>query len=147
MAEEEYIELTREELMKDKYYGLIRPDNARVNDKLRKEQEEEKKKKDEAEKKKRKMEEMANKKNAKLAREEAERLRKKQEAEREQSTFEEFERSIKEGEGNLNEIFSTILRNTSAYELAFPNYNMEDGWDFNLLMTILERNTSLLTLS
>ena len=147
MAEEEDIELTREELMKDKYYGLIRPDNARVNDKLRKEQEEEKKKKDEAEKKKRKMEEMANKKNAKLAREEAERLRKKQEAEREQSTFEEFERSIKEGEGNLNEIFSTILRNTSAYELAFPNYNMEDGWDFNLLMTILEKNTSLLTLS
>ena len=115
MAEEEDIELTREELMKDKYYGLIRPDNARVNDKLRKEQEDEKKKKDEAE--------------------------------REQSTFEEFERSIKEGEGNLNEIFSTILRNTSAYELAFPNYNMEDGWDFNLLMTILEKNTSLLTLS
>ena len=148
MAEEELNEVpTREELMKDKYYGLIRPDNARVNDKLRKEQEDEKKKKDEAEKKKRKLEEMANKKNARLAKEEAERLRKKQELEREQSTFEEFERSIKEGEGNLNEIFSTILRNTSAYELAFPNYNMEDGWDFNLLMTILEKNTSLLTLS
>ncbi len=148
MAEEELDEVpTREELMKDKYYGLIRPDNARVNDKLRKEQEDEKKKKDEAEKKKRKLEEMANKKNARLAKEEAERLRKKQELEREQSTFEEFERSIKEGEGNLNEIFSTILRNTSAYELAFPNYNMEDGWDFNLLMTILEKNTSLLTLS
>ena len=55
MAEEELDEVpTREELMKDKYYGLIRPDNARVNDKLRKEQEDEKKKKDEAEKKKRK---------------------------------------------------------------------------------------------
>ena len=46
MAEEELDEVpTREELMKDKYYGLIRPDNARVNDKLRKEQEDEKKKK------------------------------------------------------------------------------------------------------
>ena len=40
--------------MKDKYYGLIRPDNARVNDKLRKEQEDEKKKKEEEENKKRK---------------------------------------------------------------------------------------------
>ena len=71
--EGEVEDIPREELMKDKYYGLIRPDNARVNDKLRKEQEDEKKKKDEAEKKKRKVEEMANKKNARLAKEEAER--------------------------------------------------------------------------
>ena len=64
-----------------------------------------------------------------------------------QLNYEKFEESVKNGDGNLNEIFSTILRNTSAYELAFPNYNMKDGWDFRLLTTILERNTSLLTLS
>ena len=28
--------LTKEELMKDEYYGLILPDNKRVNDKIRK---------------------------------------------------------------------------------------------------------------
>ena len=64
-----------------------------------------------------------------------------------QLNYDKFEESVKNADGNLNEILSIILRNNSVYELAFPNYNMEDGWDFRLLTKILERNTSLLTLS
>jgi hypothetical protein len=139
--------LTKEELMKDEYYGLILPDNKRVNDKIRKKMEEEKRRKEEERKRKQKIDDATNQKNLKQKKEEEERERLRLEMESAQLNYERFEESVKNGEGNLNEIFRTILNNTSSYELAFPNYNMEDGWDFRLLMTILERNTSLLTLS
>ena len=139
--------LSKEELMKDKYYGLILPDNKRVIDKLRKREEEEKRRKEEERRKKQKIEDATNQKNLKQKKEEEEREKLRLEMESAQLNYERFEDSVKNGEGNLNEIFRTILNNTSSYELAFPNYNMEDGWDFRLLMTILERNTSLLTLS
>lgn len=131
----------------DEKHGIIYPDNQRVRDKLRQRKELEDKKRSEEEKKKKLADRTLNKKNAALAREEAEREKKRLEMEAAQMNYEKYEDSVKNGSGNLNEIFSTILRNTSAYELSFPNYNMRDGWDFRLLMTILERNTSLLTLS
>lgn len=136
----------KEFLTDDKYYGLILPDNARVKEKLQQRAAEEAKIKAEETRKLRNAEEKTKKKNMQLKKDEEERERRRREKELDEQTMEKYEESIKEG-GNLNEIFSTILRNTSAYELAFPNYNMEDGWNFRLLTTILERNTSLLTLS
>lgn len=140
-------EISKAELMEDKNYGLILPDNARVQEKLRSRAEEEAKIKQQETLRKQRMDDITNKKNMKLKKEEEERERRRIEMENAQLNYEKFEESVRNGDGNLNEIFSTILRNTSAYELAFPNYNMEDGWDFRLLTTILERNTSLLTLS
>ena len=140
-------DLTKEELLDDKYYNLILPENSRVKEKLRIRVEEEAKMRQQELYRKQKAEDITNKKNLKLKKEEEERERRRLEMENAQLNYEKFEEAVKNGDGNLNEIFSTILRNTSSYELAFPNYNMEDGWDFRLLTTILERNTSLLTLS
>ena len=145
--EAEAEDIPREDLYDDKYYNLILPENARVKEKLRNRAEAEEKIRKEEMFRKKRADDITNKKNLKLKKEEEERERRRIEMENAQLNYEKFEESVKNGDGNLNEIFSTILRNTSAYELAFPNYNMEDGWDFRLLTTILERNTSLLTLS
>ena len=140
-------DVNREELLDDKYYNLILPENSRVKEKLRNRAEIEAKIRQQELYRKQKADDITNKRNMKLKKEEEERERRRLEMENAQLNYEKFEEAVKNGDGNLNEIFSTILRNTSAYELAFPNYNMEDGWDFRLLTTILERNTSLLTLS
>ena len=131
----------------DEHYGLILPDNDRVNSKLLNAEMEKKRRIEEELQRKLQAEEATNQKNLKMQKDEMERERRRREMESAKLNYEKFADSVEKGEGNLNEIFSTILRNTSSYELAFPNYNMEDGWDFRLLMTILERNTSLLTLS
>ena len=145
--EDEQPKIETKDLMLDENYGMILPDNDRVRDKIRRADEIKKKRQEEELKKKQMADELTNAKNQKLLKDEQERERRRREMESAKLNYEKFADSVEKGEGNLNEIFSTILRNTSAYELAFPNYNMEDGWDFRLLMTILERNTSLLTLS
>ena len=140
-------EYSAEEILDDRNFNIIYPENARVREKLKNRHDREEKIRLEQINKKKSEDEAINKKNLKARRDEEERERRRLEMEHAQLNYEKFEESVKNGDGNLNEIFSTILRNTSAYELAFPNYNMEDGWDFRLLTTILERNTSLLTLS
>ena len=140
-------EYSAEEILDDRNFNIIYPENARVKEKLKNRHDREEKIRLEQINKKKSEDEAINKKNLKQRRDEEERERRRLEMENAQLNYEKFEESVKNGDGNLNEIFSTILRNTSAYELAFPNYSMKDGWDFRLLTTILERNTSLLTLS
>ena len=145
--EAEAEEYSAEEILDDRNFNIIYPENARVKEKLKNRHDKEEKIRLEQINKKKSEDEAINKKNLKQRRDEEERERRRLEMENAQLNYEKFEESVKNGDGNLNEIFSTILRNTSAYELAFPNYSMKDGWDFRLLTTILERNTSLLTLS
>ena len=139
-------ENNRDELMKDEYYGLILPDNSRVQEKLRTRAEKAAKIKAEETRLKKIADDISNKKKSEKQQKEEEERHRRNEAEKAEKNYEDCENRVKNGDGNLNEIFSTILRNTSAYELAFPNFNM-DWWEFSLLTTILERNTSLLTLS
>jgi len=143
--------MTKEELLKemlkDEYYGLILPDNDRVNSKLKAIRDAEAKRKNEELKRKQAADEYINKKNMIAKKAEEERRKYQEDMENAQLNYEKCEKAVEEGEGNLYEIFGTIRRNTSPYELAFPNYNMEDGWDFRILTTLLERNSSLLTLS
>ena len=145
--EDQAEEYSADEVLDDRNFNIIYPENARVKEKLKNRHDREEKIRLEQINKKKSEDEAINKKNLKARRDEEERERRRLEMENAQLNYEKFEESVKNGDGNLNEIFSTILRNTSAYELAFPNYNMKDGWDFRLLTTILERNTSLLTLS
>ena len=133
--------------LEDENFNEILPDNERVRKKLRLRAEEQAKKIKEEKERKKRQEEIKRKKELKLLKEKEERERLQREIENEQLNYEKFAEYVKNGEGNLNEIFRTILSNTSSYELSFPSYNMKDGLDFRLLMTILERNTSLLTLS
>ena len=131
----------------DDYFGLILPDNERTRRKVQNREEIKKRKMEEEYQRRMEEEQALNVKNEKLQRDEMERLRRQKELQDAQQNYEKYADAVEKGEGNLNEIFSTILRNTSAYELSFHNYNMDNTWEFRLLMTILERNTSLLTLN
>ena len=131
----------------DDYFGLILPDNDRTRRKVQNREEIKKRKMEEEYQRRMEEQQALNVKNEKLQRDEMERLRRQKELQDAQQNYEKYADAVEKGEGNLNEIFSTILRNTSAYELSFHNYNMDNTWEFRLLMTILERNTSLLTLN
>ena len=131
----------------DDYFGLILPDNDRTRRKVQNREEIKKRKMEEEYQRRMEEQQALNVKNEKLQRDEMERLRRQKELQDAQQNYEKYADAVEKGEGNLNEIFSTILRNTSAYELSFHNYSMDNTWEFRLLMTILERNTSLLTLN
>ena len=87
--------------LEDENFNEILPDNERVREKLRLRAEEQAKK---------------------IKEEKEERERLQREIENEQLNYEKFAEYVKNGEGNLNEIFRTILSNTSSYELSFPSY-------------------------
>lgn len=146
MAEEELDENPVDKL-DDQNYGLILPDTQRVRDKqdkarkLRQKIEEEKEKK-----KKSRLDEENRQKRQREKRELAEKEAQKRKAD-EQKNKEDAKYQIENNKGNLMELYQTIYRNTSPFELAFANYNMAGTNEFSLLMTILEDNTSLLTLS
>lgn len=132
---------------KEYNFGMVLPSNERVEKKLYLQQQAELQKEKEAEKIRIEAEEAYNEQEKKQKEEEDERRRLQDKIETAKKGYNECVAKLEKEEGNLKEIYSTIYRNTSPYELALANYNMKDGWNFTLLMRILEKNTSLLTLS
>ena len=133
--------------MDDIYYGLILPETDRVKEKRRlaaekraayeKEREEMKKYQAETEQKKKRLKEKAEEKEKQAKAKKDEEMRKKEDA----------EAQLASGTGNIYEFFQTIYKNTSQFEVAFANYDMNGTPEFSLFMEILKDNKSLLSLS
>ena len=101
----------------DEHYGLILPDNDRVNSKLLNAEMEKKRRIEEELQRKLQAEEATNQKNLKMQKDEMERERRRREMESAKLNYEKFADSVEKGEGNLNEIFS--LERIQILELFF----------------------------
>ncbi|MCQ2821367.1 MAG: hypothetical protein MJ252_29245 [archaeon] len=147
MDEKEIDEDAKNAWKNDENFGLILPDTIRVREKQRLAREKKENEDREREERKKKEQEMEMRKKRKKQKELDEKRKADQAKADEQRTKEDARAQIEGRKDNLMELFSTLLRNTSPYELAFPNYKMDGTQEFNLLMTVLEDNSSLLTLS
>lgn len=127
-------------------YSEILPDNDRVRKKLKENANKE------LELKKKQLEDEEERKREEFLKEEFQRQNeeKKQKSLDEQKNIEKEMKkaivAIETGEGNLNEIFKSIWRNTSTYEINFSGVDLGE-FDFINLMIIMSDNMSVLTLN